>query len=92
MKIVCQDWKHEWHKLREKLVTTLVWSLPRWLIYWATIRLAAHATTGVYGKTDPTTLNVMEALRRWEIATKRPSTPPRRLQRRPGGIRRHSLP
>jgi len=83
------DWKHEWHKLREKLVTTLVWSLPRWLISRATIRLAAHATTGVYGKTDPTTLNVMEALRRWE----KPNTrPPVRLQRRPGGIRRHSLP
>jgi hypothetical protein len=90
-RIIWRRWclTHEWRKLREKLVTTLVWSLPRWLIYWATIRLAAHATTGVYGKTDPTTLNVMEALRRWE----KPNTrPPIQLHRRPGGIRRHSLP
>jgi len=90
-RIIWRRWylTHEWRKAREKLVTTLVWSLPRWLIYWATIRLAAHATTGVYRRTDPNTLSVMEALKRWENPTTRP---PIQLRRRPGGIRRHSLP
>jgi hypothetical protein len=90
-RIIWRRWylTHEWRKARERLVTTLVWSLPRWLIYWATIRLAAHATTGVYRRTDPNTLSVMEALKRWENPTTRP---PIQLRRRPGGIRRHSLP
>lgn len=50
---------------REKALLALVWRLPRTLVYWCAIRLMAHATTGKYGADDPTTLNVMEALKRW---------------------------
>lgn len=43
----------------------LAWMLPRPLVYWATIRLAGYATSGVYGATDPSRLSVMDALARW---------------------------
>jgi hypothetical protein len=43
-----------------------VWRLPRRLVYWCSIRLIAHATTGVrYGNTLPDDLSVMDALERW---------------------------
>lgn len=51
---------------RERLILAVVWRLPRWLVYWCAIRVAAHATTGRYGTTDPTTLSVTDALKRWE--------------------------
>lgn len=50
----------------EKIQTAIAWRLPRWLAYWAAIRVMANATTGQYGDTDPTTLDVMTALKRWE--------------------------
>ena len=60
---------HELHyrreKMMERLVTTIVWRLPRWVVYWATIRLFAHATTGRYSSTVVTDLKVGEALKRW---------------------------
>ena len=56
-------WKTE---LLEKIVTWVAWHLPKNLVYWAFIRLAAHATTGKYGNTHPDELSVMEALNRWE--------------------------
>lgn len=50
---------------REKLYFWIAWRLPKWLVYFATIRLAAHATTGEYGMTIPSELDVMEAIKRW---------------------------
>lgn len=49
----------------DRFVMWLAWRLPRRLAYWAAIRVAAHATTGEYGTTDPNELNVMDALDRW---------------------------
>jgi hypothetical protein len=40
--------------------------LPRWLVYWATIRLWAHGTTGRWGNTDPGQLSLFEAMDRWQ--------------------------
>lgn len=39
--------------------------LPKWLVYWATIRLGAHATTGQYGNQVVPDLRFMDALDRW---------------------------
>lgn len=50
----------------ERHAMWIAWHLPRWLVYWAAIRLMAHATTGQYGSTDPSSLSVMTALKRWE--------------------------
>lgn len=44
----------------------LVGLLPRNIVYWAAIRLAAHATTGQFGNEGPDDVSVIEALRRWE--------------------------
>jgi hypothetical protein len=50
---------------QEAATMWIAWHLPRSLVYWATIRLTARATTGEYGQTDPTILDVMTALKRW---------------------------
>lgn len=44
----------------------LVWHLPRWLVYWSFVRVAANATTGEWGGTVPDSLSIMEAMRRWD--------------------------
>lgn len=44
----------------------IVWLLPEWMIYWAGIRLLAKATTGKYGDTEPTSIDIVEILNRWE--------------------------
>jgi hypothetical protein len=41
--------------------------LPRRLVYWCAIRLAAHATVGSYSKQDVPSLLVADALKRWKI-------------------------
>lgn len=50
----------------ERLKMALAWRLPRWLVYWAVIRVWAHGTTGQYGDTEPDRLGWNEALKRWE--------------------------
>lgn len=52
------------YRLQEESLRWLAWRLPRPLVYWCAIRLWAHATTGRYGTTIPSTLPVDEALRR----------------------------
>lgn len=50
---------------REWAVMAIAWHMPGWLVYWCAIRLMAHGTTGRYGTTDPSTLSVIDALKRW---------------------------
>ncbi len=52
-------------RLMEKLCMKVAWLLPRRLVYWCTIRLLSHATTGPYGSQIVPDLTAMEALRRW---------------------------
>lgn len=58
----------------ERLQMAIVWRLPRWLVYWAAVRVGAHATTGEHGDTDPTEMPFMTALKRWRPAGKGQST------------------
>jgi hypothetical protein len=58
--------KYELPRLQEKAWMWIAWHLPKTLVMWCYIRLAARATTGEYDTTNPTELNVMEALKRWE--------------------------
>lgn len=51
----------------QKAQLWIAWKLPRWLVYWATIRLAAHATMGRHSGTVVPDLTVMDALQRWEL-------------------------
>lgn len=50
----------------ERIWRWLAWRLPQGLVYWATIRLIARATTGRYGTTVVPDLTAMDALGRWD--------------------------
>jgi len=51
---------------RERATIAVAWLLPRYLVYWAAIRVGAHATVGKYGNTEPGTLPFTTALQRWQ--------------------------
>lgn len=51
--------------LREKTLYWIAWKLPRGVIYWAAIRLVAHATKGQWSGVEVPALNAMDALERW---------------------------
>ena len=48
----------------------LAFKLPKRLVYWAAIRLIAHATCGRYSATVVPDLTAMDALRRWDVLIK----------------------
>ena len=53
----------------EKLCIWAAWHLlPKRLVYWCSIRVSAHATTGQYSSQAVPDLTVIEALKRWETA------------------------
>lgn len=55
--------------MKDKLAQFIVWHLlPKSVIYWASIRLMAHATTGEYGNTETPALLAVDALKRWDTA------------------------
>ena len=49
----------------EKFWMWIAWRLPKRLIYWAAIRVAARATSGPDSTSAPELL-AMDALKRWE--------------------------
>ena len=53
-------------RLGERAALGVAFRLPGWLVYWATIRCVANATSGRYGSQDPTVLPAMQAIGRWE--------------------------
>ena len=53
--------------MKEKLYIWLAHKLPHQLVYWCGIRLAAHATSGVYSSQIAPDLTLMDALRRWPL-------------------------
>ncbi len=57
------NFTHNRRKYTELTQLWLVHRLPRWLIYWAAIRLIAHAAQGKYGKQVVPKLPVREGLR-----------------------------
>lgn len=58
--------RYEWSKLLEKAKMAVVWALPGWVIYWASIRLIAAATSGKRGHVVVPELGAMDALKAWE--------------------------
>ena len=54
--------------MTEKIIRAIAWRLPRRLVYWAALRLMAHATQGRYGNTVVPELTAMDALERWRTA------------------------
>jgi hypothetical protein len=54
------------NKQAERLLLWFVWRLPRKLVMWCYIRVAAHAMTGYHSGTRVGDLRMMDALKRWE--------------------------
>jgi hypothetical protein len=53
-------------RLSERVSQFVVWRLlPRQVVYWAAIRLMAHATQGKYSTQVVPELTAMDALKRW---------------------------
>lgn len=53
--------------LKERVAMYIVWHmLPRTIVMWAFVRVAAHATQGQYSETVVPELTAMDALARWE--------------------------
>lgn len=59
------DARYELMKRREKIQLWIVWHLPKWVIYWATIRLVAFATSK-RSEATPDEMKMMDALKIWE--------------------------
>jgi hypothetical protein len=62
-----------WDKIKEKTVMWIAWHLPRNIVKWCAIRVAAHATTGQWGHEETPALLATDALRRWDIPQERRS-------------------
>lgn len=56
-----------WHEQKEKFWSRLAFAIPRPLVYWASIRLMANATTGKYSNQVVPELMAVDALQRWEM-------------------------
>lgn len=52
--------------MKEKLQMFVAWRLPRWLVYWASVRLMVYATSGRHSATIVPELTGMDALARWK--------------------------
>lgn len=52
----------------DKILMKLAWLLPRRIVMWCAIRVAAHATTGKYGNQVVPELSAMDAIQRWRTA------------------------
>ncbi len=51
--------------LKERLQFKIAWLIPRWLVYFCSIRLIANATQGKYSGQLAPELKAMDALKRW---------------------------
>ena len=52
-------------KVREKVMIWFVWKLPRQLVYWCAVRVAANATNSKYSDQAVPEVTTFEALERW---------------------------
>lgn len=59
------DWRYKKDFLIEELLFFIAYHLPRRVVYYAAIRLLAHATTGRYGNEETPAINGVTALKRW---------------------------
>jgi hypothetical protein len=50
----------------ERIWIWIAWHLPRTLVMWCAIRVAANATQGEHSSQVVPDLTIMEALKRWE--------------------------
>ena len=58
--------------VKEKVQFWIAWKMPRWLVYFCSVRLMAHATQGENGDTVVPELTAMDALKRWGKSSPEP--------------------
>lgn len=51
---------------KDKILNWIAWKLPCKIVYFAAIRLMAHATMGKYSNTIVPNISGMDAIKRWE--------------------------
>ena len=59
--------RYSFSEYRDKCWMWLAWRLPKRLVYFAAIRLGAHATGGEYSRQNVPELTVLDAIKRWDI-------------------------
>lgn len=59
--------KERYYHFKEKLQFWFAWKMPKWLVYFCSIRMIANATTGKYSNTEVPKLTAMEALERYQF-------------------------
>ena len=52
--------------MKDKILMSVVWKLPKSIVYFCAIRLVAYATTGKYSRTIVPELSAMDAIKRWD--------------------------
>jgi hypothetical protein len=58
--------KYNLKRRKEQLIVWIVWHLlPKTIVYWATIRAGAYATTGQYSSTTVPEIKFVEVLERY---------------------------
>lgn len=65
--------RYQFSRWRDAFWRGVAYRLPRKVVYWATIRLMVHATTGPWSHQIVPELEPGEALTRWELAPRRGS-------------------
>jgi len=61
--------------VKDCLMRWLAWKLPRTLVYWCSIRLVSHATTGPWSNEEAPRLLAMDAVNRWHYPQARLTGP-----------------
>ncbi len=51
--------------MAEKCLMWIAWHLPKHIVYFCAIRVAAHATTGKYSNQIVPDLTALDAIKRW---------------------------
>jgi len=58
----------KWYRIKERVPVKIAWLLPRSIVYFAAIRVAAAATTGKWSNQIVPELTAMDALQRWDLS------------------------
>lgn len=65
-RIALWRYDHSLDRIAEGLARAIVARLPRRIVYWASIRVMAHATQGRWSSQEVPSLYAMDALKRWD--------------------------
>lgn len=55
--------------MKDKIAQWIAWKLPKRIVYWAYLRVTAHATTGEHGHEFVEEITIMDALKRFDEET-----------------------